>query len=330
MSEQKPPVGSEDLHGLRRLRQRWPRAASPLAALALAALAAALLLAWRGRVHAGDTDEQPAAVPAPRPLLTVDQAVRAGRHARLSLPQGPVHVWIPAGYHPDGAATVVYVHGYYDTVDDAWESHKLPEQFALAGLNALFIAPEAPTGIGQAVHFPDLLALVQEVETRMKVWRGSGALVAVGHSGAYRTLERWLEEPELDTVILVDALYGVQDSFDAWYHASPEHRLISVGDDTVRWTEDLATTIEGTVIADHFPVAAESWTAEQRAARHLYVRSNFGHMAQVTGGIALPLLLRLLPVARLPDTAWHQPLGQLPIPWSAGPDVESREDGAEL
>ncbi len=289
--------------------------------------AAALLVGLRGALWSAPTapDRAPASVPRPK-LLTVDQAVRAGTHARLVLPQGPVHVWIPAGYHPDGAATIVYVHGYYDTVDEAWEEHKLPEQFALAGCNALFIAPEAPDGIGQPVHFPDLIALVQEVESRLEVWRGSGPLVAVGHSGAYRTLQRWLEEPQLDMVILVDALYGEQESFGGWLLASAARRMITVGEDTVRWTEDFATAIPDTVIADHFPIAPEGWTEAQRAARHLYVRSQFGHMAQVSGGIALPLLLRLLPVARLPDTAWHQPLGQLPVPWSAAPGDEGEAD----
>lgn len=284
-----------------------------------ATLLANLLLGPAAQTQPSGIDEAPAKVPAAA-LLTVDQAVRAGTHARLILPQGPVHVWIPSGYHADGAATIVYVHGYYDSVDDAWANHKLPEQFALAGCNALFIAPEAPEGIGQPVLFPDLLGLIQEVESRMKVWRGSGPLVAVGHSGAYRTLQRWLDEPLLERIILVDALYGEQESFGGWLAASPQHRLITVGEDTVRWTEDLASTVPATVIADHFPIAPEGWTPEQRAARHLYVRSQFGHMAQVTGGVALPLLLRLLPVARLPDTAWHEPLGQLPIPWRAAPD----------
>ncbi len=274
--------------------------------------------------------QQTAAQLPPPALLTVEEAVQAGTHARLNLPQGPVHVWIPAGYHSDGAATVLYVHGYYNTVDEAWVEHRLPEQFALAGANALFIAPEAPDGLGQPVHFPDLLALVQEVESRMKVWRGSGPLVAVGHSGAYRTLQGWLEEPMLDTVILVDALYGEQESFGGWLAASPGRRLITVGEDTVRWTEELAASVPGTVIADHFPIAPEDWTAEHRAARHLYVRSQFGHMAQVTGGVALPLLLRLLPVARLPDTAWHQPLGEPSLPWTAAPGGDAGEPpGAE-
>lgn len=244
--------------------------------------------------------------------LSIDDAVRAGRHLRLSLPAGPVHVWIPAGYHPDGAATVVYVHGYYDSVDEAWRGHRLPEQFALAGTNALFIAPEAPQGIGEPVLFPDLVALVQEVEARAEVVRGTGPLVAVGHSGAYRTLERWLSEPLLEVAVLVDALYGDQDVFAEWLAASPQHRLITVGDDTLRWTEELAEVVPGTVVADGFPLAPEDWSPAARGARHLYVRSQFGHMAQVTEGIGLPLLLRLLPVARLPDTAWHQALGASP------------------
>jgi hypothetical protein len=312
-------------------RARAPRSWRSLSVGAIvlagsATLVANLLLPPSAQTSPSGIDEAPAEIPAAA-LLTVDQAVRAGTHARLILPQGPVHVWIPSGYHSDGAATVVYVHGYYDSVDDAWVNHKLPEQFALAGCNALFIVPEAPEGIGQPVLFPDLLGLIQEVESRMKVWRGSGPLVAVGHSGAYRTLQRWLDEPLLDQIMLVDALYGEQESFGGWLAASPQRRLITVGDDTVRWTEELAASIAETEIADHFPIAPEGWTAEQRAARHLYVRSQFGHMAQITGGVALPLLLRLLPVVRLPDTAWHQPLGQLPIPWSA---PASGVDGGDI
>ena len=258
----------------------------------------------------------------PHQPLTVEEAVRAGQHVRLALPQGPVHVWVPAGYHPDGAATVVYVHGYYDTVDEAWSNHRLPEQFALAGLNALFIAPEAPDGSNVPIHFPDLIGLVQDVESRAGVLRGTGPLVAVGHSGAYRTLEKWLAEPLLDTAILVDALYGDHDVFADWLAASAEHRVATVGDDTVRWTEELAAMVPQTVIADRFPLAPDDWTEPERAARHLYVRSQLGHMAQVTEGIALPLLLRWLPVPRLPDTAWHLPVGALPVPWApALPDV---------
>lgn len=275
-----------------------------------AALAVGLALAasaWPARGQGG------AAPGAER--LTAAQAVFRGRHVRLELPAGPVHVWLPAGYHADNAATVVYVHGYYDTVDEAWANHRLAEQFALSGLAALFIAPEAPDRLGQAVHFPDLVGLVAEVEAQLGVWRGTGPLVAIGHSGGYRTLERWLAEPSLEVVIALDALYGVEAAFAEWLAASPEHRLITVGDDTVRWTEALALAVPGTVIADRFPFAPEDWSEAERAARHLYVRSQLGHMALVTDGLALPLLLRLLPVPRLAETAWHQAIGERTPPW---------------
>jgi hypothetical protein len=189
----------------------------------------------------------------------------------------------------------------------------------------LFIAPEAPIGVGEPVMFPDILALLQAVEAGASVWRGTGPLVAMGHSGAYRTLTSWLAEPLLDMVILVDASYGDQDAFAEWLEASPQHRLVTVGDDTVRWTEDLSLLLPDTVVADHFPVAAETWTTAQRTARHLYVRSQFRHMALVTEGVALPWLLRLLPVQRLPGTAWHETLGQASAPWKAPPDRQIDE-----
>lgn len=292
---------------------RWFRRA--VLGAAVAAGLSLVVAAWPARGQGG---------PAPElERLTAAQAVFRGRHVRLELPAGPVHVWIPAGYHSDNAATVVYVHGYYDTVDEAWSDHRLAEQFALSGLSALFIAPEAPDGVGQAVHFPDLVGLVAEVEAQLGVWRGSGPLVAIGHSGGYRTLERWLAEPMLEVVICLDSLYGDEALFAEWLAASPEHRLVTVGDDTVRWTEALAMAVPDTVIVDRFPFAPEEWSDAARSARHLYVRSQLGHMALVTDGLAIPLLLRLLPVPRLPETAWHQAIGERTPPWmpSGLPDV---------
>jgi hypothetical protein len=61
------------------------------------------------------------------------------------------------------------------------------------------------------------------------------------------------------------------------------------------------------------------WPEEARRARHVYVRSQFAHMPLVMGGVALPLLLRLLPVALLPEAPWRHRLGDLPpLPADAG------------
>ncbi|HLL23040.1 MAG TPA: hypothetical protein VK427_12960, partial [Kofleriaceae bacterium] len=144
--------------------------------------------------------------PAPRtPIAT---AVAAGKHVRIEGPRGAIHVYVPAGYHADTGATIMYVHGYFDDVDSAWSGHQLPAQFALAALNAVFVVPEAPVAPKMPVNYPDLGELLRLVEERAGVTRGAALTAAVGHSGAYRTLQAWLDEPLLDQIVMVDAMYG--------------------------------------------------------------------------------------------------------------------------
>jgi hypothetical protein len=242
--------------------------------------------------------------------------VAAGRHLRLTTAHGPVHVWVPAGYHADGAATVVYVHGYYTDVDTAWKNHQLAEQFALSGLNALFIACEAPRGSRSPVSWTSLGELLGTVAHDAAIPAPMGPVIAVGHSGAFRTLIPWLDEPWLDQVVLVDALYAELEPFRSWVEASPGHRLIDVGQDTVRWgdelTRELAAAGTPVVYLERFPEEERLWPDEARAARVLAIRSQYFHMPLVTGGIALPMLLRLLPVEVLADAPWDARLGDLP------------------
>jgi len=243
------------------------------------------------------------------------RAVAAGRHLRLETNHGAVHVWVPAGYHSDGAALIVYVHGYYDDVDSAWSRHQLAEQFALSGLDAVFVACEAPTGLREPVAWRSLGELVEVVE-RAGVERPLGPVVAVGHSGGFRTLSGWLEEPMLDVVISVDAMYAEIAPFREWVLAAPRHRFIDVTEDTVRWSEELARDLldDGVmpVMVDRIPPDDRSWPTDAYAARALFVRSQYAHMPLVMGGRVLPLVLRLLPVEILADSPWAQPLGDLP------------------
>ena len=68
-------------------------------------------------------------------------------------------------------------------------------------------------------------------------------------------------------------------------------------------------------VLDRFPPTYDSWPAEARTARSLYIRAQFAHMPLVTEGIVLPSLLRLLPVELLADEPWQLPLGALtPLP----------------
>ena len=263
-------------------------------------------LVWLGIAIA---DDPKPAVPDASPIAT---AVAAGKHHRIDGPRGPIHVWIPPSYHADTGATILYVHGFFDDSDTAWTGHQLPEQFALSALNAIFIVPEAPVAPYTPVNYPDLGELLRLVEDRTGVVRGAALTAVVGHSGAYRTVIAWTDEPLLDQIVMVDAMYGDEAPILAWFGASPRRRLISVGVDTILGTESLAAKIPETVRIDRVPPSWETMPAQAKAARHVYIRAQYGHMPLVREGLALPALLRLLPVELLADEPWKQPLGSIP------------------
>jgi hypothetical protein len=288
---------------------------------ALAAAAAVLVLRAGGAASSPGPDAAPDANPrAPDAASPLTVAVRQGDSKRIDGPAGAIEVWRPASYRPETAATVVYVHGYYTDVDGAWRDYQLPEQFAASAVNALFIAPEAPKGARQQVQYRDLGELIRTVEDALGEPRPSGPLIVIGHSGAYRTLVTWMDYPPIDTVILIDSLYGEYDEFEDWLADGPARRLVTVGDDTLRWTEDYAREIPGTVVVDRVPPTMDLWPPEARTARHLYVRSQYGHYTQVNGDVVLPMLLRLESVELLGDAPWDHPLGDLPVlPADAAP-----------
>lgn len=238
---------------------------------------------------------------------TLAELVEDGRYWRVPTPRGPIHVWTPRGYNVKRAETIVYVHGYYTHVDDAWKDHHLPSQFASAAINAMFVACEAPAGVDEAVAWDSIGALLDAVA------QGTGEpwprrrIVAVGHSGAFRTLLGWLDEPVLDTVVLLDAAYGEIESYRSWVLASPKHRLIDIGDDTRQWTEKLHAELPSTVTLNGFPSVEEEIPPAAAKAKVLYIRSSLGHFPLVTGGIALPMVLRTLTRRRLLDV----PLAEL-------------------
>jgi hypothetical protein len=287
---------------------RVHRACSAL--LASLGLAGLVGLVWLGVAIAGEP-----AVVAPSASdsrTAIAGAVAAGRHVRIDGPRGPIHVWIPASYRAETGATVVYVHGYFDDADTAWTGHQLAQQFALSALDALFVVPEAPVAQKTPINYPDLGELLRLVEDATGVARGAALTVAVGHSGAFRTLQAWLDEPLLDQLVMIDANYGDDDLIVGWLRASPRHRLIFVGEDTLLATEAIADRVPDTLTVDRFPPTYDTWPAAARTARSVYVRAQFSHMPLVTEGIVLPSLLRLLPVEVLPDQPWRLPLGSLP------------------
>jgi hypothetical protein len=252
-------------------------------------------------------DDPPAAPPNP-----IKSAVAAGKHVRIDGRGGPIHVWIPPSYRADTGATILYVHGYFDDADTAWTGHQLPEQFALSAANALFVVPEAPTAARTPINYPDLGEVLRLVEEKTGVLRGAALTAVIGHSGAFRTIQAWLDEPLLDQIVMVDAMYGEEAPIVTWFNASPRRRLITVGGDTMLGTESMASKIPDTLVLDRFPPTWDTWPAKAKTARHVYIRGQYGHMPLVMEGIVLPSLIRLLPVELLADEPWQLPLGSLP------------------
>ncbi|MFZ5444231.1 MAG: hypothetical protein ACOZQL_29815 [Myxococcota bacterium] len=152
-----------------------------------------------------------------------------GQHRRLLIDGAPVHLWCRTGSSP--RAVVLYVHGYYDTVDTAFSGHRLAEQFAASGVDALFVAVEAPSGPAQPVFFPSLDALL----VRLGAVLGGAlpeAVLLVGHSGGNRTLKAWLDSPRANEVVLLDGFYGDARPWRRWLEARKDARLRLVGQHT--------------------------------------------------------------------------------------------------
>jgi hypothetical protein len=240
---------------------------------------------------------------AAQDLDPVGEGIVVGEHARIETPRGPIHVWTPRGYDPETAMTVVYVHGYAIDVDDAWWGHGLPEQFGHASINAMFIACEAPQQKWQSVNWRSLTALLGAVEASGRALP-KGRVAAIGHSGAYRTLEYWVRDPRLDTLAMLDAGYGYLGWVRTWILGDANRRLINVGDDTVMFTDYLHRYLPQTVKLQGFSAFSDRAQVERLAReRIVYVRSRVGHHNLAFGALALPSVLRILGAPSIDRTA---------------------------
>src|SRR5204863_9327666 len=114
------------------------------AALLLAVALSGMAPVGGRKAKASEVAAQPAAGPSagaatqagakPTPGVTTESEA-GGTHIRIETSSGPVHVFRPAGFDRKTAGVVVYVHGYYTHIDDAWREHKLADQFAASRRN---------------------------------------------------------------------------------------------------------------------------------------------------------------------------------------------------
>lgn len=237
-----------------------------------------------------------------------DAKRRPARHLRFATENGPVHVWMPRGYDAATAGTVIYVHGYYTTVDRAWRQHRLARQFAASGLNALFIVCEAPADADERVRWASLTELLARVADNVDDPLPDGPVVAVGHSGAHRTLWAWLDDDRLDTIALVDAMYGEPEPLLSWLEHDDERRLIDVARLARPWADELHADLPETVVLDDFPSPRRGRVEGARDARIAYIPTRIEHMPLITGGVALPMTLRALNIRTVRGVSRSAPI----------------------
>jgi hypothetical protein len=259
----------------------------------------ALVTALVGAANAPAAEARPR-----RPVLTArrleksEDTVLGGKHWRIKTEAGAVHVWVPPGYQRATAGTVVYVHGYYTDADGAWKDHSLAAQFKASGQNAIFIVPDAPSGNGEEVHWPALTDLRKAV-ARANIKLPDGPVVVMGHSGAFRTVMKWVDHRLVTQVILLDALYGGEKAFDEFIGSGKragQHKLIVIGSDTATESRAFVRQYPFAVARDRMPDSIAGFAKREKTARLLYVRSQYGHMQIVTSRKVIPLLLRLTPL----------------------------------
>jgi hypothetical protein len=234
-------------------------------------------------------------------LDKTEDAVLGGRHFRIRTSRGAVHVWVPPGYDRETAGTVIYVHGYYTDADGAWREHDLARQFRASRQNAMFIVPDAPTGNDDDVKWPALKDLRRAV-TRANIHLPDGPVVVIGHSGAFRTVMQWVDHRLVDQIILLDALYAGERAFDEYIASgkrADDHKLIVVAASTAEGSASFARRYKFAVARERMPSAISGFTRRERGAKLLYIRSQFEHMAIVTSGKVIPMLLRVTPLKAL-------------------------------
>ena len=79
----------------------------------------------------------------------------------------------------------------------------------------------------------------------------TGPVVVVAHSGAYRTVERWVDDRHLSQVTLVDGFYGNdrpwEEFIETGAHAK-RHKLVLVGRETHARAHAFTRKLKGRVL----------------------------------------------------------------------------------
>ncbi len=180
-------------------------------------------------------------------------------------------LYLPPGFDPARPVLIVlYLHGQGATLErDVVVRQAVPRQVAGSGLNAALVAPQlavdaADSSAGRfwrGGHFAAYLDEAAERLMRLTGDRNAGRafnlapVVIVAYSGGYLSaayaLERGGANHRIRGVILMDALYGEEAKFAAWFAARRQQAfLLSAYTDS---TKDENATLQGLLAKRRIP-----------------------------------------------------------------------------
>ena len=163
------------------------------------------------------------------------------------------------------------------------------------------VLSDNPAGNEDEVQWPALKDLRRAV-TRANIHLPDGPVVVIGHSGAFRTVMQWVDHRLVDQIILLDALYAGEAAFDEFIASgkrADDHKLIVVAASTAEESSSFARRYKFAVAREQMPSTVGGFSRRERGAKLLYIRSQFEHMAIVTSGKVIPMLLRVTPLKAL-------------------------------
>ena len=82
---------------------------------------------------------------------------------------------------------------------------------------------------------------------------------------------------------------------------------------TTKWTEPFIKRFKHVSVCDAIPERFEALSKRERAAKLLYLRSQYGHMELITDGRVVPLLLRRTALKRCRESS-SKKIARAPAP----------------
>lgn len=216
-------------------------------------------------------------------------------HTRLEHPtKGPVHLY-QNPTQDDRAGFVVYLHGWnLGKKKEAWYVDQVVDEFDLEGKfqrshsNATLIVIATKDGRGRPIYWDHLGDLLRFLRDNGHEY-GHGPVHAVGHSGAYVNIQRWLDNPALRHITLLDALYGYVKSFTEWA-LDLDHALdiaVTRGSRPHKNAWSLLKHLDSYHVVQRLPQGL----TPAPITRVLYAPSSMSHMQWVTTDGAIPYFI---------------------------------------